>query len=135
VPQARFHGGTDLVQVPAGSASRLDALTRLNLAPGEYEIRVGVSGAERTGSVFSYVTIPAYAAAPLSISTIVDGAGAVVASETGTLTADQFGDRRTVDHYLSSPARNARAGRLFDQGGNEYGSAVAGRAMRFVEKE
>jgi hypothetical protein len=62
---------------------RFEALTRLDLAPGEYEIRVGVSSAEpaRTASVFAYVTVPPFASAPLSLSSIVIGATA------GTLTA------------------------------------------------
>jgi len=182
--------------VPAGSTPRLDALTRLDLPPGEYEIRLGVSGAAHTGSVFSYVTIPSYAAAPLSISsivvgatpgtltaprdflaqllpivpttrrefsatdrlvafvriyqgtsrkdplspvqltsTVVDGAGAVVASETGTLTADQFGDKRTVDHYLSVPLATLAPGDYLIKVETSMGPRVAGRAMRFVVKE
>ena len=66
----------------AGSGEhRFDALSRIDLPPGEYEIRVAVSGSARTASVFSYVTVPAFASAPLSISNIVIGATA------GTLTA------------------------------------------------
>jgi VWFA-related protein len=182
--------------VPAGSTPRLDALTRLDLAPGEYEIRLGVTGAARTASVFSYVTIPSYAAAPLSLSsiivgatpgtltapkdflsqllpivpttrrefsrsdrlvafvriyqgtartdplssvqltsTIVDGAGAVVASQTGTLNADQFGDKRTVDHYLSVPLASLAPGDYLVKVETTMGPRVAGRAMRFVVKE
>jgi len=66
----------------AATASRtFDALSRLDLPPGEYEVRVAVSGAARTASVFSYVTVPAFATAPLSLSNIVIGATG------GTLTA------------------------------------------------
>lgn len=65
----------------ANGTQRFDALSRLDLAPGEYEVRVAVSGAARTASVFSYVTVPAFASAPLSLSNIVIGASA------GTLTA------------------------------------------------
>jgi VWFA-related protein len=62
---------------------RFDVLSRLDLPPGEYEIRVAVSSSAeaRTASVFSYVTVPAFAAAPLSLSNIIIGATA------GTLTA------------------------------------------------
>jgi hypothetical protein len=62
---------------------RFDVLSRLDLPPGEYEIRVAVSsGADaRTASVFSYVTVPAFTAVPLSLSNIILGATA------GTLTA------------------------------------------------
>ena len=69
---------------PAAAATgerRFDGMTRIDLAPGEYEVRIAVSGAARTASVFSYVTVPAFAAAPLSISNIVVGATA------GTLSA------------------------------------------------
>jgi VWFA-related protein len=62
---------------------RLDVLSRLDLPPGEYEVRVAVSsGADaRTASVFAYVTVPSFAATPLSLSNIIIGATA------GTLTA------------------------------------------------
>jgi len=60
---------------------RFDALSRLDLMPGEYELRLAVSGAARTASVFAYVTVPDFAAAPLSLSNIVLNATA------GTLTA------------------------------------------------
>lgn len=68
---------------PASAAAgkrRVDALSRLDLPPGEYEVRIAVAGAARTASVFSYVTVPAFASAPLSISNIV------VAAPAGTLT-------------------------------------------------
>jgi VWFA-related protein len=61
--------------------TRFDALSRIDLAPGEYEIRVAVTGSSRTASVFTYVTVPSFAAAPLSLSNIVIGATA------GTLSA------------------------------------------------
>ncbi len=52
---------------------RTEALTRLALDPGDYEIRVAVENTEsqQTSSVFSYVTVPAFASLPLSLSTIV----------------------------------------------------------------
>jgi VWFA-related protein len=67
----------------AAQDRRFDALSRLDLPPGEYEIRVAVSSGAGapTASVFSYVTVPAFQAAPLSLSDIVLGATA------GTLTA------------------------------------------------
>ena len=65
----------------ATATQRFDALSRIDLAPGEYEVRVAVTGSARTASVFSYVTVPAFASAPLSLSNIVVGAPA------GTLTA------------------------------------------------
>src|SRR3954465_15196203 len=56
--------------------TRFDALSRIDLPPGEYEIRVAVNGASRTASVFTYLTVPSFAAAPLSLSNIVIGAAA-----------------------------------------------------------
>jgi VWFA-related protein len=60
---------------------RLDVVSRLDLSPGDYEVRVAVSRGTRTASVFSYVTIPPFATAPLSLSNIITAAPA------GTLTA------------------------------------------------
>src|SRR6185436_2309292 len=37
----------------ATSTQRFDALSRLDLPPGEYEVRVAVTGSARTASVFS----------------------------------------------------------------------------------
>jgi VWFA-related protein len=66
----------------AGSGDhRFDALSRIDLPPGEYEVRVAVNGSARTASVFSYVTVPSFASAPLSISNIV------ISATAGTLTA------------------------------------------------
>ena len=65
----------------AAGERRFDALSRLDLAPGEYEVRVAVAGAARTASVFAYVTVPAFDSTPLSLSNIVVGA------TPGTLTA------------------------------------------------
>ena len=58
------------------ATQRFDALSRIDLPPGEYELRVAVSGTTRTASVFSYVTVPAFASAPLLLSNIVIGATA-----------------------------------------------------------
>jgi VWFA-related protein len=65
----------------ATGSRRFDALSRIDLPPGEYEVRVAVTSSARTASVFSYVTVPAFASAPLSLSNIVIGASS------GTLTA------------------------------------------------
>jgi hypothetical protein len=68
---------------PAASLGRIDVLCRLALPPGDYEIRVGVSDDQsiRTASVFTYVTMPAFDATPLSLSSLVVGASS------GTFTA------------------------------------------------
>lgn len=180
---------------PAAGEPRFDALSRLDLPPGEYEVRVAVSGASRTASVFSYVTVPAFAAAPLSISnivvgappgtmtaprdflspllplvptarrefartdrfvaffriyqgtarhdplaavqlqsTVVDGHGMVVANETSTLDAAQFGASRTADHYLTVPLASLAPGDYLLKVETTMGARVAGRAMRFIIK-
>ena len=60
----------------ATQEARFDVLSRLDLPPGDYEIRVGVSGSDpsRTASVFTYITVPAFDSTPLSLSSLVIGA-------------------------------------------------------------
>lgn len=55
----------------------VDALSRLDVEPGSYEIRVAAAGgeAERPASVYAYVTVPDYATTPFSLSHVVLGAG------------------------------------------------------------
>lgn len=55
---------------------RFDLLSRLDLPAGEYEVRIAVSAGEprRTASVYSYITVPAFDSAPLSLSNVVLGA-------------------------------------------------------------
>ncbi|MCC7043982.1 MAG: VWA domain-containing protein [Acidobacteria bacterium] len=55
---------------------RVDALSRLDLPPGDYEIRVATSRVDdpRAASVFTFVTVPPFASALLSLSNIVLGA-------------------------------------------------------------
>jgi len=179
----------------AGDEHRFDALSRIDLAPGEYEVRVAVNGSARTASVFSYVTVPAFASAPLSISHVVIGAtagtltaprdflspllpivptgrrefarsdrltaffriyqgvgrqdalgpvqlrssiadaqGAIVASESTTIGADQFASGRTADHFLTVPLATLVPGEYLLQLETTMGSRVAGRAIRFIVK-
>jgi VWFA-related protein len=56
-----------------GVAGRTEALTRLTLDPGDYELRVAVSNTQtgQVSSVFSYATVPAFGSLPLALSTIV----------------------------------------------------------------
>jgi VWFA-related protein len=60
----------------AGQERRVDILSRLDLPPGDYEIRVGatVGDTSQSASVFTYVTVPAFDSEPLSLSSIVIGA-------------------------------------------------------------
>jgi hypothetical protein len=57
-------------------------LSRLDLPPGDYEIRVAASaaGGARTASVFTHLTVPAFSGAPLSLSNIVMSAPATANS-------------------------------------------------------
>jgi VWFA-related protein len=61
---------------PANDPSRtrrMDVFSRLDLAPGDYQVRVGVSGGNpaRSASIFSDVSVPDFDAVPLSLSSIV----------------------------------------------------------------
>ena len=87
---------------------RFDVLSRLDLPPGEYEIRVAVSsGADaRTASVFTYVTVPSFTAAPLSLSNIIVGATA------GTLTAPKDFLASLLPIVPTARREFARTGRL-----------------------
>jgi hypothetical protein len=52
---------------------RTEALTRLALDPGDYEVRVAVSNTDtgQVSSVFSHATVPGFSSVPLSLSAIV----------------------------------------------------------------
>ena len=55
----------------AGGGSTVEVLSRLPLDPGRYEIRAAVTGDDgRTGSVFTYLDVPEFAKAPLSVSAV-----------------------------------------------------------------
>ncbi len=76
----RVRGGSqqsaDLSAARGASGRPVEVLSRLELAPGDYELRVGASAGGRKASVFTYVSIPPFDAAPLSLSTLILGAGA-----------------------------------------------------------
>jgi hypothetical protein len=64
---------------PAGAPAeerRIDILSRLDLPPGDYEIRAGATSGDgaRSASVFTDVTVPAFDTEPLSLSSIFIGA-------------------------------------------------------------
>jgi VWFA-related protein len=71
------------VEWPVGPAvvRRIDLLSRLDLVPGDYEIRVAVVGRDpsRAASVFMYVTVPTFLREAVSLSAVslsVDPSGA-----------------------------------------------------------
>jgi VWFA-related protein len=57
----------------AGTQRRTEALTRLALDAGDYEIRVAVSNPQtgQVSSVFTYAAVPAFASVPFTLSAIV----------------------------------------------------------------
>ena len=57
----------------AAGTLQYDAVTRLDLRPGAYEIRIAGShrDAARSGSVYTYVEVPDFAKEPLSLSGVV----------------------------------------------------------------
>ena len=65
-----------------GRARKVELLSRLDVPPGEYEIRAAVTGdaTSRPASVFTYLTVPPFAAAPLSLSNIVMAAAPTTSS-------------------------------------------------------
>lgn len=85
-PRASARQMLDLTWPPRDTTNRrLNVLSRIDLPPGDYEIRVGLVGADavRTASVFTYVVVPAYASEPLSLSSIALGATIGTASAPG----------------------------------------------------
>jgi VWFA-related protein len=74
---------------PAGGNTTYEVLSRLVLAPGRYEIRVGLdAGSDQRASVFAYVDVPDFARQPLSLSGIVLALSPAV----GSAPADAFKD-------------------------------------------
>ncbi|MEO7273802.1 MAG: hypothetical protein ABIX28_21580 [Vicinamibacterales bacterium] len=64
-------------------ATRTELVSRLDLPPGDYQVRVAVTGGSpaRSASVFADVTVPRFDAVPLSLSSVV------LAATAGTQTA------------------------------------------------
>jgi hypothetical protein len=177
---------------------RFEALSRLDLEPGEYEVRVGVSSAEpaRTASVFAYISVPPFADLPLSLSSIVvgatartltapkdflavllpivptarrdfagvdrlvgflrvyqgtsrrdplqparvrssltDGRGHVVATQSAVLDVAHFQNERTADHYVTLPLATLAPGEYLLQVEASIGDRTVGRAVRFSVSE
>jgi VWFA-related protein len=74
---------------PAGGNTIYEVLSRLMLAPGRYEIRVGLdAGGDQRASVFTYVDVPDFARQPLSLSGIV----LAMSPPVGSAPADAFRD-------------------------------------------
>jgi VWFA-related protein len=76
----RMKGGTrqkaDLSAARSAPGRPVEVLSRLELAPGDYELRVGASAEGTNASVFTYISVPPFDTAPLSLSTLVLGTAA-----------------------------------------------------------
>lgn len=83
-PQGSARQTLELSWPPAGANQphRVDVLSRLDLLPGDYELRVAASASDgaRAASVFTHVTVPSYTDARLSLSHIVLSAPATTNS-------------------------------------------------------
>jgi hypothetical protein len=69
-------GAADVISVselPMRDGRRLETIARLDLPPGDHELRAAVvaEGTGRTASVFTHIAAPSYAVNPLSLSQIV----------------------------------------------------------------
>ncbi len=78
VGSARQMSTIDLPARPSPQPDDVDVPMRVDLGPGDYEIRAGVEDQQThtVASVFSQVTVPAFASAPLSLSDVVLEMGA-----------------------------------------------------------
>ncbi len=77
-PRGAARQKLELAAPAAGQSGRrrIEVLSRIDLPPGDYEVRVAVGGADpaQSASVFTYVTIPAFDAEPLALSNVAIGA-------------------------------------------------------------
>ena len=83
------------------SPSRVDVLSRLDLPPNDYELRVAATaGGDRQASVFTHVTIPPFAGAKLSLSHVALSAGPTVRSAPPDFLADVVPIRPTPQRHF-----------------------------------
>lgn len=104
VPEHAAAGGPHLPVTGGGglNSRRVNVLSRLDLAPGDYEIRVAAShGADGpASSVFTHVSVPAFSSAPLSVSHIVIAAGAATSTAPPDFLADVLPVRPTTQRVF-----------------------------------
>ena len=70
------------LEIAPTAASRADFLSRLDLKPGDYEVRVSVTGPDpaRAASVFGFVEVPRFDSDRLSLSGLVIGTDPAITS-------------------------------------------------------
>ena len=95
-----------------------EAISRLRLKPGRHEVRVAAEDAARDlrGSVYTYVDVPDFAKAPISLSGIVLGTGA---AKPGHVLGDLLPVTPTAQRHFASSRRITAFVRVYDTAAQE----------------
>jgi VWFA-related protein len=95
-----------------------EAISRLRLKPGRHEVRVAAEDAahDLRGSVYTYVDVPDFARAPLSLSGIVLGASA---AKPGNVLGDVLPVTPTAQRQFGSSRRITALVRVYDTAAQE----------------
>ena len=95
-----------------------EAISRLRLKPGRHEVRVAAENAAHglRGSVYTYVDVPDFARAPLSLSGIVIGASA---AKPGNVLGDLLPLTPTAQRQFVSSRRITAFVRVYDTAAQE----------------
>ncbi|MEW5982747.1 MAG: VWA domain-containing protein [Acidobacteriota bacterium] len=114
--------------VPAAADSEYELLSRLELKPGRYLLRYSVQsrGLDRTGSVYTEVTVPDFGRSPLSFSGLVLSAQPAAKAAPPDALASVMPVMPTTERTLTAMHRAQVFARLY-QGGK--------RALRVVSLE
>ena len=111
---------TITVTPPDRSAKQFEyeAISRLRLKPGRHEVRVAAEDAahDLRGSVYTYVDVPDFARAPLSLSGIVLGASA---AKPGNVLGDLLPVTPTAQRQFGSSRRITAFVRVYDTAAQE----------------
>jgi hypothetical protein len=112
----------------APDAALYEVFSRLDLAPGPYEIRVGVDDPDgRQGGAYAYVDVPDMAKAPLSMSSVVVSVAPPVPSAPAASLLDVVPVAPTSQREFTRTDRVRTFARVY-QGGTDPVVAVALRA-------
>ena len=95
-----------------------EAISRLRLKPGRHEVRVAAEDAahDLRGSVYTYVDVPDFARAPLSLSGIVLGASA---AKPGNVLGDLLPVTPTAQRQFASSRKVTAFVRAYDTAAQE----------------
>jgi hypothetical protein len=99
------------VEIAPTTANRVDFLSRLDLKPGDYEVRVGVTGPDpkRAATVFGFVEVPRFESDRLSLSGLVIGTDPAITAAPRDFLASLVPVIPTAERVF---ARTERAGAL-----------------------